>query len=115
MFLSLFRRNGSDRNIQSLTNRCGDIHQWYTLFGHGMIARACLMLFQRETVQARGIQAVHRCPAVMSVANICRDSFLTGHSDEIADKALLDRIVNLRKPDDCRAHSARFQCGTCRF
>ena len=100
MFLGLFLRNGNDGYIQAMADGLSDVFERHTLFGHSVISSAGLMLFQRQPVEASDIKPVRGRPAVVSVANVCRDALLSGYRDQVGDKALLDRIVNLRKPDD---------------
>src|SRR5580704_12149793 len=88
-----FSRLGDDRHLQAPADHLRDLSKRYTLFCDRVVAGSSRSLLKRQPVEMRGIEPVHRWPAVTSVADIRRDTFLTGHIDHVADEALLDRIV----------------------
>jgi hypothetical protein len=80
------------RPMVSTISRIGN-----AFFGHRIILRACFMLLQRKPVRRATSETWRRRPAVASFPRISRHAFITRRGDQVGDKPLLDRVVNLRK------------------
>src|SRR5271154_5108053 len=111
----LLRRLGDDRHIQAPADDLRDLSKRYTLFCDRVIAGSSRSLLKRQPVEMSSIEPMRRGPAVKAVADIRRDTFLTGHIDHAGDEALLDWVVDLRKPHHRNAHALRSHCSCCFF
>ncbi len=69
MIAGLLGRQRRDRHPQRPANRFRDGAKRHAFFRHRMIASARDALLQRQPVQPCGVEAVHRAPAVTSVAH----------------------------------------------
>ena len=109
MFLGLFPRNGNDRHIQAAADSRGDVFERHSLFGDGMVPGSCCALLQRETVEPGDIRNMRCWPAVLTIANLRRDSLCTCHRNQGSNEALLYRVVDLRQAHHNRVDSALHQ------
>ncbi len=87
-------RFADDGYVQAAANHGGDVAKGYALLGDGMIAGMCGTAFEHQPVKMRGIEPVHRGPAIAAVADISRDAFLARETDEVWDEAVIAVAVD---------------------
>jgi hypothetical protein len=97
MFLGLFLRNGNDGYIQAAADRGSNVFEPDTLFGDGVVPGARCAVVKSKQVEARDIRYMRGRPAVLTLADVRRDSLCAGHSDQGSDETLLYDIVHLRQ------------------
>src|SRR5580704_12759169 len=100
MRLRFLRRYRFHRNLQSPANGLSNVTRGYAFFTHGVIFCAGLVLVPDKPIEPRDIRDVRRRPAILSFTDISRHAFLACHGDQMSDKPLLDRIMNLGKAHD---------------
>jgi hypothetical protein len=61
---------GSDRHLQAAADGLSNVPERYSLFSDRVISGAYLLLLERQSVKAGGVEDVHGRPAVESVAHI---------------------------------------------
>src|SRR6185369_164629 len=72
----LFGSLGDDRHAEPAPDHLGDRLERDTLIVDRVKGAALDALFERKPVEARGIEPVHAGPAVLSIADIGRDTLL---------------------------------------
>ena len=78
----LLGRDWLDGQLELAANEFGEGAHCVTLVGDGMGHRAWLGSFQSQPEEPGGIEAMHGRPALVTVADIARDSGSTGRPDE---------------------------------
>ena len=109
MFLGLFLRNGNDGHIQPTADSGGDVFERHALFGDGVVPGSRCAFLQREPVEPGDIRHMRGRPAVLTIANVRRDSLSASHRNQRRDQALLYRVVDLRQAHHRGVHSALHQ------
>ena len=112
MRLRFLRRYRFHRNLQSPANGLSNVTRGYAFFTHGVIFCAGLVLVPDKPIEPRDIGDVRRRPAILSFTDISRYAFLACHGDQISDKPLLDRIMNLGKAVVFRSRSTTSLAGS---
>src|SRR6202021_2834547 len=97
MSCCLVWRQTNHRHLQASANNFRDVPDWYSFFCDRVVSGSCLPLLQGEPVETGRVEDVSCGPAVAPVAYVRGDAFFASHRYCIGDKALLDRVVNLRK------------------
>jgi len=99
--------HGDDRYLQAPADGFCDLSNRHTLFVDRVIPRPGSSLLKRQPIEGRGIEPVHRRPAIEPVANISRDALLANKSDHTGDDALLVPVMHLRQAHYRHAHAVR--------
>ena len=77
------RRFGHDGDAEPSADQLGNRLERHAFLGDRMIAPRGRTLLQRETIDARGVEAVRGRPAVLAFADIGSGTFLPGWGSEI--------------------------------
>ena len=72
----------------------GDLFCGNALVADGVEARARGAFFERQSIDAHGIEAVYRGPLVKAVADIGGDTFLSGDVDEAGHEAVIAIVMH---------------------
>src|SRR6185437_3981229 len=83
-----------------------DVAHRHTLFGYRVIPGSWLEFLESQPVQTRGINHMDCCPAILPFPHIRGHALLASYRNEVTDKPLLERILNLRKPYSCRPYAS---------
>jgi hypothetical protein len=94
MFLGMFLRNGKDGHIQPTADSGGDVFERHSLFCDGVVTGSRCALLQSKQVEACDIRNMRRRPAVVTIANVCRDSLSASQ---------LERVIQTLNPDSLHA------------
>ena len=97
MFLGLFLRNGNDGHIQATADSGGDVFERHTLFGDGVVTGSRCAFLQGKPVEAGDIRNMRGGPAVLTIADVRRDSLRACYRNQGGDEALLYGVVDLRQ------------------
>ena len=81
--LRVLGRERSGRDIQSLTNRLGDIAKGNAFLAHRVLRLAGCSLFKDADVKPGCIKPVDGWPAILTLAYIDRHAILSGMVDQI--------------------------------
>jgi len=77
----LLGRLRDHRHFESPADGGSDVPHRHALFTHCMVAGSRRTLFDRQNVETRSIDPMHRRPAVEPVADKRRDALLAGDGD----------------------------------
>ncbi len=75
-------RDAYDRHVEMPSDHFGDLAERYAFFGNAVIHGVLGGAFERETVEARCIAAMHSGPPILSIADIRGNAALAGDPDE---------------------------------
>ncbi len=103
----LFGRNGPGRHAQLFADGLGDLPERDPLVGHRVERAALRAVLQREPVDARRVEPVHRGPQVLAVADVGGDPFLPREARQHRHEAVLlaHAMHRARQPHPGGAHS----------
>src|SRR5882757_9466382 len=108
-------RLADDRHIQAAADHAGDVSQRNPLFGERVIAVSRGTFLKHEPVEPRGIEPMHRGPAVEPLAHIGRYALFTRDPDQVRDEGVIAVAMDRwRKTDHRHAYATRRHRG-CRL
>lgn len=96
-----------DGHVETATDHGGDIFERHAFFGDCMIPGSRNdAVFEREPVDARGVEPMHRRPAGEPLADVGRCAFFAGNADEDRCEAVVAFAMDRgSKPDHRCAHA----------
>src|ERR1700733_1238778 len=89
MFLGMFLQNGTDGHIQPTADSGGDVFERHSLFCDGVVTGSRCALLQSKQVEARDVRNMRGRPAVLTIADVRRDSLRASPRDTRRDQAPL--------------------------
>ena len=93
----LFTRLGNDGHAEPAADHLGDRLERHAFVVDRMIGAVLDALFEREPVEAGGIEPMHAGPAVAAVADIGRDAFLAREADQARDETMIAVAMGRRR------------------
>src|SRR5439155_17730904 len=85
----LVRGLGDDRHTEPTTDHLGDRLERDAFFGDRMIRAALDALFERQSVEAGGIEPMHAGPAVIAIADVGCAALLAREADQMRDESMI--------------------------
>jgi hypothetical protein len=96
-----------DREVKAPADRLGHRAKRKALLGDGVIPLAGRAPLERQAEHRRGVEPVHRRPAVQPGAHVGGEPRLTGVSGQVGRQALPVMVVHLGQAHHAGAHAAR--------
>ncbi len=93
----LFLGLGDDRHAKPAADHFGNRLERHALIVDRVMGAALDALFERQPVEAGGIEPMHAGPAVEAIANLGRDAFLAREADQMRDETMIAGAMGRRR------------------